>query len=209
MTNKKSIIAGLTVLAIVFSFVLVFFASNVADAKKGGRDNDDVDDIDEVDVNNLPAALGKFQLKGFLTAVNVSAVPAPTGTSTATSTPPVATVFSVAVNGLTVNVAADAKIRGSGFGRGDLANLMVGDRVEVSGRIENGVLTADKIRVKGVRRFQGGLQFPITLPGVIPGADVVNKINEINQKIADILAKIADLQNRIRQQQPTSTATST
>ena len=181
MLSNKSLITVVLVFALVLSFGLVFWSYNSASAH-GSRGKDDVDDVDEVKVENLPASLGKFQLKGVITAVNVSS-------------------SQISVNGLSLNVAADGKIR-----KGDLktlGDLAVDDRVEISGRIENGIITADKIRIQAIKKApQGAIGTASgTASGTVSG-DVAKLRTDLQNRIADILKKIQELQNRINKQLP-------
>lgn len=173
MLVNKSLIAGILVFALIasFGFALVFYNLAGAESNQGKGSDDGVDDIDKVNIENLPASMGKFQLKGVITAVNASG-------------------SQVSVNGLAINVAVNAKIR-----KGDLrafADLAVDDRVEVSGKVENGIITADKIRVKGIKQI-------LILPaagGAVSG-EVSKLRNDLQGRIAEILKRIQELQDRI------------
>lgn len=174
MLNNKSFTAIIVVFALVLSFGFAFWSYNYASAH-GSKDKDDVDDVDEVQVENLPASLGKFQLKGIITAITAS-------------------TSQISVNGLSINVASGAKIR-----KGNLqtfGDLAVDDRVEISGKVENGLLIADKIRVKGIRKM------PQTASGTMISGEVAKLRNDLQNRIADILKKIQELQARINRQLP-------
>lgn len=184
MINKKSLIASVLALSLVLSFGLIFWSYNYASAESGSNDQDSVDDINKVNIENLPSSMGKFQLKGIITAITAS-------------------TSQISVNGLSINVASGAKIRKADLRTvGDLA---VDDRVEISGKIENGVLTADRIVVKKIKKM------PQAASGTI-SADVAKLRNDLQGRIADILKKIQELQARINRQLPGGsggTATST
>ena len=131
------------------------------------EDEEEVDNVDDVNVNALASARGVFKLLGRVTAVNAAS---------STST--------LAVNGVAVD-ASGAKIR-RGSGRA-LESVKVGDRVVVSGTIENGVLLAKKVVVRG---FSG--------PKL--DTDAAKKLREeMNQRIQEILKKISDLQQKINE----------
>lgn len=184
MISKKSLIASFLALSLVLSFGFIFWSYNYARAEHGNNDQNSVDDINKVNIENLPSSAGKFQLKGVISAVNVSS-------------------SQISVNGLSINVASDAKIRKADLRT--MGDLAVDDRVEVSGKIETGVLTADKIVVKGIRKM------PQSASGTI-SSDVAKLRNDLQGRIADILKKIQELQARINRQLPGGsggTATST
>lgn len=164
--NKKLFLGGFLIFALVLTLGLTSGFKNVASAHSD--DNDGVDDINKVDVEKLSSSLGRFHIKGVVTAVNVSS-------------------SLMAVNGLNLNIPANVNIRGGD--RRSLADLAVDNRVEVSGRIENGVLNVDKIRVKGVK--EGVKNRSVS-------SDKIEKIRgDLNSRIADILKKITELQRKI------------
>ncbi|MBI2591369.1 MAG: hypothetical protein HYW34_01685 [Candidatus Brennerbacteria bacterium] len=174
MFNKKSLIASILTFSLILSFGFIFWSYNYASAEQGSSDQNSVDDVDKIDGEKLSPSIGKFQLKGVISAVNVSS-------------------SQVSVNGLAINVSSDAKIRKADLRT--LGDLAVDDRVEISGRIENGVLTAEKIVVKKIRKM------PQAASGTI-SADVAKLRNDLQSRIADILKKIQELQNRINKQLP-------
>lgn len=142
------------------------------DKDEDENEDEEVDDVGEVDAEKLPASEGRFELKGRVTAVD-------------------AAHLTFAVNGLTIKVAADAKIRGGTIRA--LADVLVNDRVGVSGRIRDGALVADKIRVKGP-----DIEKRVTkesVRGLSPEA--IEKLRQdIMKRIEEILKKIDELRKK-------------
>lgn len=131
------------------------------------EEEEDVDDVSDVDVEKLPFTMGRFQLLGTVTAVNA-------GERT------------IGVNGLTLKVAPDAKVRGEKVNIDSLEDVAVNDRVAVSGRIEQGMLIAEKIRAirPAFRQF---------------APEAVEKLRQdIMKRIEEILKKIEELRARVR-----------
>jgi hypothetical protein len=89
---------------------------------------EEVEDVGKVNVEKLPPSEGRFVLKGRVTAVDAANA-----------------AFSV--NGLSIRLADGAKVRGGPIKA--LTDVLVNDRVEVSGRIKDGVLFAERVVVKG------------------------------------------------------------
>lgn len=130
----------LLVPAVVIALVFVFGFSWVqhseiwaddeqtATTTQNQEQDQEVEDITDEDVNKFPFDLGKFELKGRVTAVDLTAK-------------------TISVNGLVVYLADGAKIR-----RGNVRTLegvSVGDRVAMSGTIRDGKLLVQKVVVKG------------------------------------------------------------
>jgi hypothetical protein len=136
--------------------------------------DDNVEDIDKVNVERLPFNLGKFQLLGRVTAVD-----------SANKT--------FAVNGLTLKVASDAKIRGDNVR--SLDGVVVDSWVSVSGKIENGVLTAERVvvvKAKAQKAPEVGKEVRKL------GKDVEKLREEILKKIEEIQKKIEELRKKSR-----------
>ena len=171
-----SFIAVFAVAALLAAGQLVFATDDTATTSTGTTTGDNVEDVSSVNVNALPAHQGKFELKGAVSAVN--------GSST-----------TISVNGLAVNVATAKITRGTGR---TLADIQVGDRIEMSGRIESGTLYAARVVVKG---FGSG--------NILNNEAVLKVRSEINEKIQNILKQIEELRKQINSRFGTGNATST
>ncbi|HEY4498092.1 MAG TPA: DUF5666 domain-containing protein [Candidatus Paceibacterota bacterium] len=142
---------------------------DVEDEEDEDEDEDDeVEDITEVELDDIPLRFGKFELGGTVTATN-----------TANST--------ITVNGLSVNVAGANIHRGN---ETSLSSVLVGDRVRMSGRVEDGALKAERVIA---------LKSPHSGPG---GGGLLEALREeIREQIRNILEQIEDLRERLKAQQ--------
>ncbi len=139
------------------------------------EDEDEVEDITEVELDEIPFRFGKFELGGTVTATDIAA-------------------STITVNGLAVDVSGArihrASVRQRRGENTALSSVLVGDRVRMSGTIENGVIKAERVAVvESSTSGRGGSKLLEALRA------------EIREQIQAILQQIKDLREQLKAQQ--------
>lgn len=131
-------------------------------------EDDEVEDITDIELRDIPFRFGKFELGGTVTATDTTA-------------------STITVNGLEVNVAGARIHRGKDTA---LTSVVVGDRVRMSGKIEDGALKAERVAVvESSSSGRGGSKLLEALRA------------EIREQIRAILEQIDDLREQLQAQQ--------
>ncbi|MBI2011033.1 MAG: hypothetical protein HYS89_02270 [Candidatus Colwellbacteria bacterium] len=126
------------------------------------EDEDEIEDITEVELRDIPLRFGKFELGGTVTATDTTA-------------------STITVNGLAVNTSGARIHRGKDTA---LSSVLVGDRIRMSGMIENGTLVAERVAVER-SGSSGNSNFLAALR------------KEIEDKIKAILEEIDELRKKL------------